>query len=697
MADKTARQLEKEADRIFNEATTPRTDEKQDLAETISSYLTELLTNDRVQQQRGECLERYYRLPYGDERPGKSDFITSDCKDAVRWALPALINVFLSADKVVEFLPRTAPYASQAAQATDMVNYIFFEQNDAFKILYTWFWDALVTKNGFVKYFYEETTTKIDEKYTGLTEMELARLMEYTGIKIRDVKERVIEIPSVNPVPVQSQDPNGQPQTQPAVVEQQVVYDVKTRREKTEGKYVVENVAPENVFIDGYATCIDDARFVAIKTNKTRSDLLAMGVKPAIIDELPKEASEFPITNDAVQRDVVNDVEDGFQGNADDYYTIFESYVKYTPNENEEEKLHQVIFCGINSPTILFDTLVDDIPLAMITPFIKPYSVNGESLVEDVMDIQRVNTALYRNMLDYIYQTISPPWEIEDNAIVNKGDLLNRVPMGLIRTRRIGSIQPIQTPPLPIETFNLLDRVRQTRDERTGVTPLGRGLDSNALNTGTATGVVEATQLGQQLQDCIARSFAELGVKKLFKGLYGLVIKHQNAPLTMRLRRQFIEVDPTTWTEPVDLIVNVGLGTGTAKAKVNDLQQVLALQVQMAPSGVANPKNIYNTCAKIVTTLGYKDVESFFTDPDTLPPPEPKPTQIDIEMQKVQADIEKEKMRGEVEVYKADLVAQTKLTELQTETALKREALKMKTKDGKSPQRIDYFPGVDDR
>ena len=135
MADKTARQLEKEADRIFNEATTPRTDEKQDLAETISSYLTELLTNDRVQQQRGECLERYYRLPYGDERPGKSDFITSDCKDAVRWALPALINVFLSADKVVEFLPRTAPYASQAAQATDVVNYIFFEQNDAIKIL----------------------------------------------------------------------------------------------------------------------------------------------------------------------------------------------------------------------------------------------------------------------------------------------------------------------------------------------------------------------------------------------------------------------------------------------------------------------------------------------------------------------------------------------------------------------------------
>ena len=697
MANNTEERLEEEVDEMFGGTGEPETDPKEDLKHAIADYLTDLTTSDRVQQERSECLDRYYREPYGDEQDGRSQFITSDCKDAVRWALPSLVNVFLSADKVVEFLPRTAPFANQAAQATDMVNYIFFEQNEAFKILYTWFWDALVTKNGFVKYYYEDVVKRTDEEYSGLTEMQLARLLEYDNIQIKEVNKRTIQIPSINPVPVQQPGPNGQPQTTPAAVEEQVVYDVSAVREEKEGRYVVENVAPENVFIDEYATCIEDARFVGIKTKKTRSDLLEMGVAPEVIDELPKEAGEFPITPDAVSRDNVNNIEDGFQNDSDLYYVIFESYIKFSPDENEPEKLHQVISCGLNEPYILFDTIVDEAPIAMITPFIKPYSVTGESLVEDVMDLQRLNTSLYRNMLDYVYQTISPPWEVEDNAIVNKGDLLNRVPLGLIRTRRIGSIAPIQTPPLPVETFTLLDRVRQTRDERTGVTPLGRGLDSNALNTETATGVVEATQLGQQLQDCIARSFAELGVKRLFKGLYGLVVKHQNAPLTIRLRRQFIEVDPTTWKEPVDLIVNVGLGTGTAKAKVNDLQQVLALQVQMAPSGVANPKNIYNTCAKIITTLGYKDVESFFTDPSTLPPAPQKPTPADIEMLKVQADIEKEKMRGEVEVYKADLTAQTKLTELQTDTALKREALKLKTKEGKAPQRIDYFPGVDDR
>ena len=699
----SSERLDEKLDKMFDEATKPRED-KDDIASVISSYLTNLQSDNRIQQERGECLKRYYRQPYGDEREGKSQFITSDCKDAVRWALPALINVFLSADKVVEFMPRTAPFADQAAQATDMVNYIFFEQNDAFKILYTWFWDALVTKNGFVKYFYEEVTTKVDEKYTGLTLLQLARLKEYSGIIFTDIKEREIEIPSPNAVPVPlppQQGPDGQPlpqQVEPATVQKETVYDVKTRRETTEGKYVVENVAPENVFIDEDATCIDDARFVAIKTKKTRSDLLAMGVKPAEIDELPKGAGDFPVTSDAVVRDDVNDVDEDMSDGGDDaYYVIYEAYIKYTPDENEEEKLHQVIFCGENQPRILFDTVVDDIPIAMLTPFIKPYSATGESLVEDVADIQRINTSLYRNMLDYIYQTISPPWEVEDRAIVNKGDLLNRVPMGIIRTQRIGAINPIQMPPIPVETFNIVDRVRQTRDERTGVTPLGRGLDSNALQTETATGVVEAQQLGQQLQDCIARSFAELGVKKLFKGLYGLVVKHQNAPLTIRLRRQFIQVDPTTWKEPVDLIVNVGLGTGTAKSKVNDLQQLLALQVQMAPQGVANAKNIYNTCAKIVNTLGYKDVESFFTDPSTVPPPPPKPSPEDIEIQKIQADIEKEKMRGEVDVYKADLQAQTKLTEIQTDTALKREALRLKKKEGHVSERTDYFPGVPDK
>lgn len=668
--------LEKETNKMFDEATKPSENKKEGLAQAVSKYLADLTKNSEVQQERGECLERYYRKPYGDERPGRSHFITSDCKDAVRWALPALINVFLSADKVVEFLPRTADSAPQAAQATDMVNYTFFEQNDAFKILYTWFWDALVTKNGYVKYFYEEIEKKIDEKYTGIGEMALAVLNSNPDLMITDVVRRSVSAPDGSTTSV---------------------FDVKTRRIKNEKKYVVENVAPENVFVDEYATTLEDARFVSIKAKKTRSDLLEMGVKPDVIDNLPKGGGAFPMTEDAVQRDVVNDIDDAFDGHDEDYYIIFESYIKYTDDPNKEEQLHQVISCGVEATEILFDTVVDDIPIAMITPFIKPYSANGESLVEDVADIQRLNTALYRNMLDSIYQSISPPWEIEDRAIINKGDLLNRVPMGLIRTQRIGSINPIAVPPIPVEAFNLLDRVRQTRDERTGVTPLGRGLDSNALQTETATGVVEATQLGQQLQDCIARSFAELGVKRLFKGLYGLIIKHQNAPLVIRLRKQFIEVDPTTWKDPIDLSVNVGLGTGTAKAKVNDLQQLLALQVQMAGQGVANAKNIYNTCAKIVNTLGYKDVESFFTDPSTVPPPPPKPSPEDIEIQKIQADIEKEKMRGEVDVYKADLQAQTKLTEIQTDTALKREALMLKSKEGRVSERTDYFPGVPDK
>lgn len=686
-----SKRLQRQADKIFDEATTPKND-NDGIAAKIASYLSDTLQNTEVQEERGECLKRYYRKPYGDERKGKSAFVTSDCKDAVRWALPSLINIFLSADKVVEFLPRTAPYANQAAQATDMVNYLFFEQNDAFKILYTWFWDALVTKNGFVKYYYDEETIKTEETYTGITEIQLAKLLE-DKLSITDVVERLEDVPAevIEPSP----DPS-MPPVRRQIMQQVPVYDVKALRGRVEGKYIVENVAPENVFIDEYATCIDDARFIAIKSKKTRSDLLAMGVKPSVIDELPKGAGEFPLTDDAVERDDVNDIEDAFIGD-DDYYVIFEAYIKYSEEENEEDKLHQVIFCGINSPYIIFDTVVSEVPMAMLTPFMKPYSIHGESIVEDVMDIQRVNTSLYRNMLDYIYQSISPPWEVEDRAIVNKGDLLNRVPMGIIRTQRIGAIKPITVPPVPMETFTILDRVRQTRDERTGVTPLGRGLSDNALQTNTATGVVEASQLGQQLQECIARSFAELGVKRLFKGLYGLVVKHQNAPLVIRLRKQFIEVDPTTWDEPVDIIVNVGLGTGTAKSKVNDLQQLLALQVQMSSYGAANSKNIYNTCAKIVNTLGYKDVETFFTDPSTLPPPPPQPSAAEIELQKIQSELEKVKAQGEVEIYKADLVAQTKLAELQAETALKREALRMKKEQGSSSDRVDYFPGVDDR
>jgi hypothetical protein len=43
-----------------------------------------------------------------------------------------------------------------AEQETDYINHVVMEKNNGFEIFYVWFKDALLSKNGYVKVYYEE-------------------------------------------------------------------------------------------------------------------------------------------------------------------------------------------------------------------------------------------------------------------------------------------------------------------------------------------------------------------------------------------------------------------------------------------------------------------------------------------------------------------------------------------------------------
>lgn len=659
----------------------------EDTSETVKKKLQDYLNDsingsgeDEVVEARIKALERYYGKPNGTEIPGHSQFVTTECRDAVLWALPSLLNVFLTAEKIAEFQPSQMEAVDQAQQMTDYINYLVTQENKAFQIFSTWFWDALVTNTGFVKYYYDEETTSKKEQYTGLTEMEAAKVLQDPNIVVLSSTH------SMKPVTV--------PTPQGAVEQLMPYYDLELERTETKKKYVIENIAPENVITHSMATSIEDAKFVALVYKKTRSELAEMGYTDEFIDTLPV-ASQDPWSEEGEVRDDVNLVED-YASNID-YYDILECYAYIDENNDGIDELHRIIVCGRDTLEIMEDEEVDEIPVASISPFPKPYSLYGMGLVENLIDIQNVNTALWRNCLDYLYTTVQPQWEIVDRNIVNKDDIQKRIPGGFVRTKQIGSIQPIMNPPLNTDFFSFLDRLDAKRDMRSGVTPLNSGLDKDALKSTTASNNIELSSAGRQLQDFIARSFAETGIKKLFKGLQGLVTKYQDVPTIVRLRGQFIEVDPRTWKYPVNISVNVGLGTGTAKQKSADIQQIMALQLQLMSLGVANAQNVYHGFSKLLEINGYKDIQNWATDPSTVPPPQPKPTIEEIEAQKVQLDYQAKMAKINQDKYETDVKAQVDMSKIAVDAALKDKAIKEKVASARKNKTVDYFPGVSDR
>lgn len=698
---------------IFPDEALQREQEEIDLKKALGDYFDDSIgtgNNDEIMEQREEALKIYNREPYGNEVKGRSSFITSDAMDTVNWLLPSLLNVFMSQPKTVEFIPSTADALPEAEQMTDYINYLMMEENEAFAIFFTWFWDALVTKNGFVKWYYKEKITDNEESYTGLTEQQVAILDNDPTIEITAVEQNGFfedVVPVSPPLPLGSQalvspnlisDANPVPDVAPqAPAQPQIVqvplYNVSVVKRTVDKQIKVENIAPSNVMVHNKATCVEDARFIGITYYKTKSDLLEDGFDEELIDSLPKTTNTEPNTEAEVRNDV-NYLSDAM--NSTKYYEIIECFA-YIPDENGIDQLRRIVVCDRNAKHILLDERADEIPLATVTPFIKPYSFFGTSIVDMVKDLQKVNTAIWRTMLDYMYTSAYPQWEVLDRALVNKDDVQKRIPGGLIRTRQLGSIQPVALPSFPTETVGLLDKLRDVKDARTGVTAFNMGLNPDALKANTSTAGLEMAASGRQIQDMIARTFAETGVKRLYKGLYGLVVKHANEKKVVRLRGSFVEIDPTTWHMPVRVSVNVGLGTGTAKAKINDWQQLLALQLQFMPYQIATPSNMYNTLAKIVTTLGHKDVDTYLTDPASIPPPPPKPTPEEVTIEQIKADLQRENIKAGTDKYEADLKAEVELTKLSVETALKQEALALKYLEGQSPDaRVDHFPGVRD-
>ena len=130
---------------------------EEELVSRIKTEITDSLGyGDEISKQRETAMEYYYGLPFGNEVEGRSQFVDSTVADTIEWIKPSLMRVFASGDEMVKFSPHGPEDVQMAEQATDYVNYVFTKDNPGWEILYSWFTDALLSKNGIVKVWWNE-------------------------------------------------------------------------------------------------------------------------------------------------------------------------------------------------------------------------------------------------------------------------------------------------------------------------------------------------------------------------------------------------------------------------------------------------------------------------------------------------------------------------------------------------------------
>src|SRR5207245_10748125 len=117
----------------------------------------------------------------------------------------------------------------------------------------------------------------------------------------------------------------------------------------------------------------------------------------------------------------------------------------------------------------------------------------------------------------------------------------------------------------------LLQYQAPTLQWRTGVSRQGQGVDPNALQNQDATIANQMFNAAQAKVNMIARIFAETGIRDLFSLLHALVRKHGSQAQIVRLRNQWVTVDPRDWKARNDMTIHVGLGTDSKSEQLAHL------------------------------------------------------------------------------------------------------------------------------
>jgi hypothetical protein len=632
-----------------------------------ASIVADLIT-ECESYRRERAADRIRSMQYYDgamtdlpNEEGRSQVVSRDVRAAIKKVLPSVVRTILGNDKVVEFEPMSEGDEEKAEQATDFMNYVVLPESDGREAIQDAMHDALLLRNGIIRWWHDERQVIKVTHHTGLDDMTFSQLVAADDVEVLEHSPRIENVQQMDPM-------TGQPVTM-----QVPVHDVKVKRAQPVRKIRLSAVPLEQFLIHPDAIDLDDALLVGLNERLRRADLVAMGYDRDVIDSLPAangadmegEEEEYQRRREFAD---VTETERTLQ--EVDYYEV---YVRIDKDDDGIPELRRVVMAGgTGQEHILDDEYWDEVPFGDISCERRPHQWEGASVADDVMEIQRVKTVLLRQTLDNLYwQNMAQP-TVQEGAIENPEAVLNPQ-FGLpIRVKRgvsvADAVQFNRVPFFAEQSFGMLGYLDNEMADRTGISDASSGMAPDALQntTAKASAMIEAQGIGQT--ELIVRTLAH-GLKRVFKGLLKLVIQHQDKPRSIRLRDKWVQFDPRSWDANMDATVNVGLGAGTRERDMMMMGQIIGLQEKLvAVLGTDNPfvtpDNVHKALVAMTSAAGIKSPDMYFTQPD--------PQDIERRKQEAKAKLtpeqEKAQAQMQIEQMKAQLAMQMKQADMEVQT-----------------------------
>jgi hypothetical protein len=669
----------------------------QDLTDAVSYVDSDLSPT------RAKGTEYYRGDLFGNEVEGNSKVVAMEVRDTVSAMLPSLMRVFFNSENVIEFTPRGPEDVQAAQQATDYANYIFQNDNSGFLTTYAIFKDALVRKCGIAKFWWEDDEKVRIEEYTGLDEPTLEMLMQEPEAEATIISS--YPDPSVDEMQLTTVDPmTGQPMAMPAPM----LHDVQIKRITKDGRIRIMAVPPEELLLDRRARSFDDATIIAHRQMATVADLIAMGYDQDEIEE-NLMSNDLDSNDEYLARQPLsttfgtNDAANPMMRRV----LYVEAYARVDYDGDGIAELRKVCCMGAGYKMVR-NLPASYIPFADFPCDPEPHTspLEAMSIFDITRDLQEIKSEILRNTLDSLAQSIHPRTAVVEGQ-VNIDDVLNNETGAIIRMRAPGMVQPLTTPFVGQAAFPMMEYMDQIKEDRTGMSKAAMGLNADALQSSTKAAVNATISASQGRIELTARILAE-GMKKLFKGILFLVTTHQDKARMVRMRNEWVQIDPRAWDAGMDANINIALGNGDTNERLQALMMILAKQEQilqqLGPTNpLVTPQQFSNTLRKIVELSGFKDSTSYFQaiPADYVPPapPQPKPSPEEIlaqvQAESIKADIQKKAADLELQRQQMIMDDDLKRDQMAQDLYLKKYEIELKYNSQISTAEIDAAQNID--
>lgn len=584
--------------------TKPRPLSDEELASILDQLNRQAIgwDSDEVSADQDNNLDRYLGKPYGDEEEGRSNAISMDVAEVVDWAMPDLLEPFISGDRIVEFEPAKPDDEEWCEVASDYVNHIFFKENCGATILYDTVKTALIQKIGVSKSVWREKIKEETQTLTGLSALHLAELQQDESVTINEITSEPISQELLADQSVAAAFADG------------MVYTVTITRTTKDGCVEICSVPPEEIKVSKRAADIESVDYIAHETEQTRASLIDMGFDEDLVMELPAAARHREDSR-ADHRFFDEDRRENLgRDRMSDTIILIEEYARVDYNGDGKMELLRVFRAGNR---ILEKEEVSEHPFNAWTADRIPHRLIGLALADKVKQTQKIKTHLTRNLLDNVYLANNPRLEVPESAIGDNtiDDLLNVRIGGLIRTKQPGQLTPVEVPDRSKTALEAILYMDSVREQQSGITRNGTAINSETLDPKSAYQARKEDRNEQARKRLMCRMIAETFLVPLFRKILRLVVRYQDFEKMVRISGKFVAIDPRSWNADVAATPSVGLGYTNREEELLAARIIGEAQMTAREMGMATPEHFWETAARMVRAVGWRFPDKFFVNP----------------------------------------------------------------------------------